>query len=245
MLRQPGERAIAVLAAALGGAGVDDDLVGGDAGYCPRPPGDHDRSGITGHLLLESGSDERSLRIEERHCLPLHVRSHQRAVGVVVLEERNERGGDGHELFGSDIHVVNAVRLYEWNVTALAAQHQLVDECAVFVQASVRLSDDDILFTIRIEPLDVRRDLAVLHHAIRRLDKAEVVDLRVAGKRRDESDVRTFRGLDRAHTAVLRIVNVADLEAGALTSESARSKRRQTTLVRQLRQRVRLIHELR
>src|SRR5204862_7359122 len=45
--------------------------------------------------------------------------------------------------------------------------------------------------------------------------------------------------------AVLRVVDVAHLDAGALASESARSQRGQTTLVRQLGERIRLIHELR
>ena len=74
------------------------------------------------------------LRIEKRNGLPLHVRSHQRAVGVVVLEERNECRGDGDELLRRDIHVVDALGLRERNVTALAAEHQLVDERSVFVQ---------------------------------------------------------------------------------------------------------------
>ena len=67
----------------------------------------------------------------------------------------------------------------------------------------------------------------------------------IAGERRDEADVRTFRRLDRAHAAVLRVVHVADLEAGALARQAARAERRQTTLVRQLGQRVGLVHELR
>ena len=133
----------------------------------------------------------------------------------------------------------------ERNVTALAAEHQLVDERAVFVQLRVRLRDDDVLFAVGVEPLDVAGHLSVLDDTVRRLDEAEVVDLREARERRDESDVRTFRRLDRAHAAVLRVVNVANLESGALTRESARSERRQTTLVRQLGERVRLIHELR
>ena len=89
------------------------------------------------------------------------------------------------------------------------------------------------------------RHLAVLHDAVRRLDEAEVVDARVARERRDQSDVRTFRRFDRAHAAVLRIVHVAHFEAGALARQTARSERRQTTLVRQLGERIRLIHELR
>src|SRR5690606_6435153 len=45
--------------------------------------------------------------------------------------------------------------------------------------------------------------------------------------------------------AVVRRVDVADLEARALARETARPERGETTLVRDLRQRVRLVHELR
>ena len=98
---------------------------------------------------------------------------------------------------------------------------------------------------VRVEPRDLVGHLAVLHDAIRRLDEAEIVHAREARERRDEADVRTFRRLDRAHAAVLRVVHVAHFEAGALARQTARSERRQTTLVRQLGERVRLIHELR
>ena len=77
------------------------------------------------------------------------------------------------------------------------------------------------------------------------LDEAVLVDARVARERRDEADVRTFRRLDRADAAVVRRVNVADFESGALAGETARSEGRQTPLVRDLGERVRLVHELR
>ena len=50
------------------------------------------------------GADERRVRADERHGLTLHVRAHERAVRVVVLEERNERGGDRHHLVRRDVH---------------------------------------------------------------------------------------------------------------------------------------------
>ena len=80
---------------------------------------------------------------------------------------------------------------------------------------------------------------------VRRLEEAELVHPRVGRERRDEADVRAFRRLDRAHAAVVRVVDVAHLEAGAIAREAARSERRETALVRQLGQRVRLVHELR
>ena len=87
--------------------------------------------------------------------------------------------------------------------------------------------------------------LAVLHLAVGRLDEAELVDPRVARERRDQADVRTFRRLNRADAPVVRRVHVAHLEAGALARQTAWPERREPPLVRDLRERVGLVHELR
>ena len=86
---------------------------------------------------------------------------------------------------------------------------------------------------------------AVLDLLVGRLDEAVLVDPRVAGQRGDEADVRAFRRLDRADAAVVRRVNVADLESGPLAREPTRPEGRQTPLVRDLGEGVRLVHELR
>ena len=67
----------------------------------------------------------------------------------------------------------------------------------------------------------------------------------IGGERVDQTDIRAFRRLDRADAAVMRRVHVAHLEAGALAGQTARPKRREAALVRDLRQRVGLVHELR
>src|SRR5690606_8252839 len=77
------------------------------------------------------------------------------------------------------------------------------------------------------------------------LDEAERVDAGEGGERADQTDVRAFRSLDRAHAAVVRGVNVTNLDAGTLTRQTTRAERRQTTLVGQTRKRVVLVHELR
>jgi hypothetical protein len=97
----------------------------------------------------------------------------------------------------------------------------------------------------RLRDLEVVEDAALLDPLVRRLDEPEVVDPRVTRKRRDEADVRSFRGLDRAHPAVVRRVHVPDLEPGALARQPARPEGREAPLVRDLGQRVRLVHELR
>ncbi len=85
----------------------------------------------------------------------------------------------------------------------------------------------------------------VLHLAIWRLDEAVVVNARKAAQRRNQSDVRTFRRFNRADASVVRRVDIANLKSSAFARQSARPQGRQTPLVRNFRQRVRLIHELR
>ena len=61
-------------------------------------------------LRFHAGADERRVACGERHGLALHVRAHERAVGVVVLEERNERRGDRHQLVRRDVHQLRSCR---------------------------------------------------------------------------------------------------------------------------------------
>ena len=44
-------------------------------------------------------------------------------------------------------------------------------------------------------------------------DKSILVDSRITCEGVDQTDVRTFRSLDRTHSSIVRIVNVADLES--------------------------------
>ena len=67
---------------------------------------------------------------------------------------------------------------------------------------------------------------------------------RVGGQVGDQADVRAFRRLDGAHAAIVGVVNVANLEAGAVTGQTAGAQSGQTALVGQLGQRVGLVHEL-
>ena len=81
--------------------------------------------------------------------------------------------------------------------------------------------------------------------AVRRFDEAEFVDAGIGGEGVDQTDVRTFRRLDRADAAVVRRMNVADFEAGTFAVETARPEGGEAALVRHLGQRVDLVHELR
>src|SRR3989304_1426606 len=66
-------------------------------------------AGGRGAPALHARADDRRLGLQERHGLALHVRAHQGAVRIVVLEERDERSGHGHDLLGADVHVLDMV----------------------------------------------------------------------------------------------------------------------------------------
>src|SRR5690606_28601743 len=122
---------------------------------------------------------------------------------------------------------------------------QLFDELLVAVEIGRRLSNGVLLLFHRRQVNHVAGDLAVGDLAVRRLDEAVLVDAGEGRPRVDQAGVRAFRRLDRADTAVVGRVDVADFEARTLTREAARPERRDAALVRHFRQRVGLVHELR
>ncbi len=46
-------------------------------------------AGINRRFVFHAGADDRGFGFEKRHSLPLHVRTHQSTVCVIVLEKRN------------------------------------------------------------------------------------------------------------------------------------------------------------
>jgi hypothetical protein len=153
---------------------------------------------------------------------------------------------DGPHLARRHVHVVDVGREDVVDLAALApAQHAVLGHGAVRAEGGVRLRDDVQVLLIGRQVVDLVGHLALDDLAVRGLDEAERVDARERRQRTDQTDVRAFRGLDRAHAPVVRRVDVADLEAGPLARETTGAKRRQPALVSQARQRVRLVHELR
>ena len=217
---------------------------------------------VNGNTVLDARADERCRGAQQRNCLALHVRAHERTVSVVVLQERNERSGHRRHLARRYVHVLNVlgrnfVRLAKRARCVLrAAQHALLrNEISVFVMRAedagfqielfVCLGDGVIFFFISRQVVDLVSDLAINDATIRRLNEAIGVDASVCCQRTDEADVGTFRRLDGAHTTVMRCMNVANLEACAFAGKAARTKCGKTALVRNASSRVRLVHELR
>ena len=88
---------------------------------------------------------------------------------------------------------------------------------------------------VRSQPNNFFCDLALNHFAIRRYQESIFIDTGVDRKRTDQTDVGTFRRFDRANTAVVGNVNVANFEARSLSIQPTWSERRKTAFVSQLR----------
>ena len=221
----------------------DGDQVAGRVDHLARAAGDDAGAGVAGDLAFHARADARPFGHQQRNGLAHHVRAHEGAVGVVVLEERHERGGHRDDLHGRDVHVVDAAGLDDREVAARAGGDAVGGD-AVLVDRGVGLGDDLAALGVGVQVLDLA-ELALDDLAVGRLDQAELVDAGVGRERDDQADVRAFGRLDGTHAAVVRVVHVADLEAGALAVQTARSERRQAALVGDLGQRVDLVHELR
>ncbi len=84
------------------------------------------RARVDGDARLDTRRDPRRLRPHQRHRLALLVRAHKRTIGVVVLEERDQRGRRGEDLLGRDVNVVDLGRLDPREALALAADNHVV-----------------------------------------------------------------------------------------------------------------------
>ncbi|CAB4652027.1 unannotated protein [freshwater metagenome] len=216
---------------------------------------------------FHAGSDVRRFCAQQWNGLTLHVGTHQRAVGVVVLKERNQCGCNRNDLLGRNVDEVDFGAWYVSDVgggteEALGFQHllQVVQagclrrtthkyaitlEGVVGIQWRVGLGNDVVLFFVGWHVHDFVGDLAVANATVWALDETKWVDARVRGQRTNQTNVWTFWCLNWAHTAVVRKVDVADFETCALAAEATRPKCRQTTTVRKTRQWVYLVHKLR
>ena len=88
----------------------DDDPGGVDAVDHARAFADHHGAGVFGRDVLHARADVGGLRVQQRHGLALHVRTHQGAVGIVVLEERNQARRHADKLLRGHVDVLRPAR---------------------------------------------------------------------------------------------------------------------------------------
>ena len=229
--------AAVILNSDVGRADVGDDTVS---------LGDDDDSGVDGTLVLYAGGDYRGLCREQGHGLTLHVGAHERAVRVVVLQERDHGRGYGDHHARGDIHEIDSLAVDLDDLVAVAADDTLVCEAAVLIERLGRLGDDVLVLLVCGEVHDLVGHAAgaFLNAAVGGDNEAVFINSRIAGEIGDKADVRALRRLYRAEAAIVAVVDVAHLEARALSRQAAGSEGGHAALVRELGEGVRLVHEL-
>ena len=201
-------------------------------------------------LCLNTGSYNRSLCAEQRYGLTLHVRSHQRTVCVIVLQERNHGGCHGEYHLRGNVHQINRLLLEFRSLLTETSGNVIVNEVTFLIQRFVCLCNNEVILFIccQINHIICNNRIhrvCLIDNSVRSLNKAVLIDSCIGCQRVDQTDVGSLRSLDRTHTSVMGVVYVSHLESGTISGQTARSQSGQTSLVGQLSQRVILIHKLR
>ena len=95
-----------------------------------------------------TGAHSRGLGGQKRHRLTLHVGTHQRAVGVVVLQEGNHGRSHGEHHLGRYVHQVDGLFLELGCLCAETSGYVVVNKMAVLVQGFVRLGYHEVVFLV-------------------------------------------------------------------------------------------------
>ena len=179
-------------------------------------------AGISGGQPFHAGAHQRSLGLEQGDRLALHVGPHQRPVGVVMLQEGNQRCRDAHQRRGGDLHELHFLRRHGAQLLLTGANlHLSYADPALLVQRRGRRSDAVLLLLIGHQPFDLPGGLALLDPLIGRFQKAIIVDTRISSHRGDQADILSFGGFDGANAIIVGRVNVADLQLGASAAHAA------------------------
>ena len=210
----------------------------------------HADAGVHSRFRLHTGTNHRRLSEEQRHCLSLHVGTHQCTVRVVVLQERNECRSYREYHLRRHVHIIkHSLRIF-LRLCLITTGNAVSPEIAVLVKGRGCLRHVIIIFLVRRHVDCLFRNARILRITlvnlpVRRLHKTIFVDSRIGRQRVDQTDIRSLRRLDGAHSAIMRIMYVTHLESGTVSGKTAGTQRGKTSLVSQLAERVILVHELR
>ena len=159
---------------------------------------DHD-AGVHGAAVLDAGGNDGLLGGHQRYGLTLHVRAHQSAVGVVVLQERDHGGGDGDHHARRHVHVIHAVAVDLDDLVAVAAGDTAVEQAALLVQRLGRHGHDVLILLVGGHVHHFPGDDAglLVDAAIGRDQEAVLVHAGIGAQVVDQADVGTFGGLNK------------------------------------------------
>ena len=93
---------------------------------------------------------------------------------------------------------------------------------SLFIKLGISLCNIVVIFLICCEITnlicyDRILRICLVNNSVRSLNKTILIDSRISCKRVDKSDIRTLRGLNRTHSAIMSIVNISNLESGTVS----------------------------
>ncbi len=195
-------------------------------------------------MAFKTGSHQRFFNHQRRHCLTLHIGTHQCAVSIIMLQEWNQCCCYRHHLLWRHIHIVNIFRRFNRKFTNVTNIDKLIVELTFLINRGRGLSDNKIGFVNRRQIFDLISHLAVNHLPVRRLEKAVTVGTGIGCQGVDQTNIWTLGRFNRTHTTIMRRVYVTNLKTGALPGKTTWAQCRHATFVGNLRQRVVLVHKL-
>ena len=126
----------------------------------------------------------------------------------------------------------------------MAAAHQILGQSTLRVHGGVGLGNDVFALVHGRQINHLFGDPALDDPTVGAFDEAVFIDLSIGRQAVDQADIGAFGSLDRADAAVVGGMHIAHLETRPLARQTARPKRRQAPLMRDLGQGIGLIHEL-
>ncbi len=191
-------------------------------------------AGVYRYRALHTGTNQRLISTQSWNRLTLHVCTHQCAVGVIVLQERDQRCTDGNYLLGRNVHVINLIATEQARFAFTTAGHQVINKRTLFSEVGVGLSDNVVTLFNRREVMNFIGNQTFAYATVWGFKETILVGLCIHRQGVDQTDVWTFRRFDWTHTTVMRRVNVSNFKACTLTRQTARAESRNTTLMRDL-----------
>ena len=183
--------------------------------------GDNGHPRILAHNALDTRSHQRRLGREQGNRLPLHVRTHQCPVGVIVFQKGNQGGGHTDELVRRYVHQLDILALGHHELSLDTGCDQRVHVLVVFVQRCIGLGNGVFFFLESAEEPHLVGNRGILDSAVRCFDKSVFIHPGISAQGNDQSDVGPFRCFDGTDPAVMGGVNIPDFKSGPLPGQPA------------------------
>ena len=200
----------------------DADICGCGTCYCSGFSCNHAHTGVNSSLCLHAGSHNRGFCGQKRHCLTLHVGSHQSTVGIIILKEWDQRRSHRKYHLRRNVHIIEHSSFVFLCLFAETTGYILSDEISVLIQRLISLCYMVIILFICSHIYNLVCDTRILrigfiNYTVWSLHEAILIDSCIRCKGVDQTNVRTFRCLNRAHSSVMRVVDISYLESGSVS----------------------------